>query len=135
MSPQLNYFMGWRSTNDFDWWPTDPMGINDTLENNPSQLKINTYVFTYNTERASLWPRFDFSYESRLSPHSSLALSASLQHYAGKLRYREYTREWEYSQQGTVYTKMESNREEDLVTRYGVFNLGFRYIYHLNIHK
>lgn len=135
MSPQLNYFMGWRSTNDFDWWPTDPMGINDTLENNPSQLKINTYVFTYNTERASLWPRFDFSYESRLSPHSSLALSASLQHYAGQLRYREYTREWEYSQQGTVYTKMESNREEDLVTRYGVFNLGFRYIYHLNIHK
>ena len=135
MSAQLNYFMGWRSTNDFDWWDREPTGINDTLVNTPSQLKINTFVFTYNTERASLWPRFDFSYERRVSPHSSWALSASLQHYSGQLRYREYTREWEYSQQGTVYTKMESNREEDLVTRYGVFNMGFRYIYHLNIHK
>jgi len=135
MSAQLNYFMGWRSTNDFDWWPTDPTGINDTLVNTPSQLKINTYVFTNNTERVSLWPRFDFSYERRVSPHSSWALSASLQHYAGQLRYREYTREWEFSQQGTVYKEISSNRVEDLVTRYGVFNLGFRYIYHLNIHK
>jgi hypothetical protein len=134
-SAQLNYFMGWRSGSEFDWWPITPRGIDDTLVNTPSQLKMDTYVFTYNTERASLLPRLDFSYERRMSPHSSLALSASLQHYSGQLQYRVYSREWDFSQQGTVYTEKSSSGVEDLVTRYGVFNMGIRYIYHLNTNK
>jgi outer membrane protein TolC len=134
-SAQLNYFMGWRSNSEFDWWPVNPRGVDDTLVNTPSQLKMDTYVFTYNTERASLLPRLDFSYERRMSPHSSLALSASLQHYSGQLQYRVYSREWDFSQQGTVYTEKSSSGIEDLVTRYGVFNMGIRYIYHLNINK
>ena len=137
MSAQLNYFMGWRTRNDL-WWdppPIDFSGINDTLVNTPSKLMMHTYVFNYNTERPSLWPRFDFSYERRMSPHSSLALSASLQHYSGEAMYQVYSREWNFSQQGTVYTEHSNGQIERLVTRYGVFNMGFRYIYHLNIHK
>lgn len=134
LSMQLNYFIGWRSKNIGDWMNV-PNGVVDTLFQSANELRLKRTVFEYPTERVTLNPRLDVSYEQHLSERSSWGISLSAQVYSGDLAYSLYEETYSYSPFGTSYSSRHLNSTFNQVTRYAVLSAGLRYIYHLNIHK